>query len=209
MEYIRLMVIGKTEVEAEADAKLLKGFGHLIGSALARASSRIPDSEKRYAGFKILGKASPGRFRELIDRAAAAPAEARDGGARATDWLYTIGKSRQVLAYRSEHFNALAAFIAAMGLSERDVVLVHAKAAHRDHFIFAERASLKAYLVPVDQVPIGKDKVAKSFQLDVAELDSLGTVSTQRMAMVPRFGGAISSTHELATLWVMWNLSAP
>jgi integrase len=207
MEYIRLMVIGKAEAEAEADAKLPKGFGHLIGAALARASSRIPDSEKRYAGFKILGKASPGRFRELIDRSAAVPGEARDHGARVTDWLYTIGKSRQVLAYRSEHFNALAAFIAATGLSERDVIFVHSKAAHRDHLIFAERASLNAYLVPVDQVPIGKDKVAKAFQLDVAALDEVGTEATQRMAMIPRVGGAVGSTHELATLWVMWNLS--
>ena len=209
MEYIRLMVVGKSEDEAEAGARLPKGFGRLIGAALARASARIPKSETRYAGFKILGKASPARFRELIDIATAAPAEARDHGTRITDWLYTIGKSRQVLAYRAEHFNALAAFIAAMGLSKKDVMLVHAKAAHRDQLIFAERASLNAYLVRVDQVPIGKEKVAKAFQLDVATLDDVGTEATQRMAMIPRVGGAVGSTHELATLWVMWNLSIP
>lgn len=208
LEYLRFIAVGQTEHEAEVNARLPEGRGRVIGAALARVGERLSGSEKRYSGFKLLGNIGPQRIRALIDRVASTPVDARDEGHRVDDWLYTIGASRHVLGYQEEHFKAITSFLSAMDLSAQDVVLVHAKGVHPDLLAFASRAGLASFLVSTDQVPIGEKRKARAFQLDVARVGPRGTIEKERMVMVPRRGGVISDTHELATLWLMWNLSA-
>jgi hypothetical protein len=133
-----------------------------------------------------------------------------EAGRRVDDWFYTIGASRHVLLYEQDHFHAAADFLGALGLDAGSATIAHAVNAHDDLLAFVERAGLGKFLVDVKHVPLVADgkRTAKGFQIDVARVGPRELIQSHRMALIPRPGGKLRDTYELASLWLLWNLSA-
>lgn len=210
LQLIRLILIGHDETESAGRVGLDAADAKTLAAAFARVGARIGGPDSRYAGFRLLGSITPERMSQLLSHASAQGMSKLGGGRRVDDWLYTVGASRHVLLYEQEHFHAAADFLGALGLGADSAIVVRAVKQHCDLIAFAHRAGLDSLLADVKSVPIDADakRFAKGFQLDAVRVGPRNLVVPDRMALIPRPGGIIRDTHELASLWLAWNLSA-
>jgi integrase len=115
-----------------------------------------------------------------------------------SDWLPTIGSSRQIVLFHPVHFDWMARFLAALGLQANDCSLVHRNNAGPETLHLASDPILCSLLSP-------STTRGEKFQLDVAvERLPRKCVYPDRMVMIPKPGGKVDTTYELLLLWVAW-----
>ncbi|MDO8776006.1 MAG: site-specific integrase [Burkholderiaceae bacterium] len=196
LRFLRLLVIGQTEIKAAENAKLSNREAQTLGAAMAKTSARLAMEEKRYGAYKLLGGLSTTRMSHLVELAGTASLPAHV--AELSNWDDTIGSSRQILLFDQTQLNHLADFLLALDLTKNDVWLVMGSRAHAGLEKLIESAGLRDYLH-------AKNEVAQTFQLDVVRFDRPPWGAAQRVAVIAREKGKLRSSFELLLLWTLWN----
>lgn len=200
LRYLRLLVIGQTELKAAENANLSRQEAQALGAQLAKASARLKTDEKRFSGYKLLSGVSITRMDKLVEIAqAAAPTPIPLG--ELTDWVHTIGPSRQILLFEQTQLEFFKAFLTALNFSKTDLWLVKGTKLHAGLAYLIEAAGLQEHLH--DRL-----EVSQRFQLDVARFDKAPWGAADRVAAVVREDGKLRNSFELLILWTIWNTVA-
>ena len=160
--------------------------------ALTKALTRRPGTEDTVL---LLSRVPETRWRALASLASTA----RGPSPEVPDscWLPTIGASRQIVLFHPEHFDLMAKFVAALTLDARDCALVHRNNADAETLDLARTPVLHALLS-------SSRSHGETFQLDRGVELAPKRVYPDRMVMLPRAIGRITTTYELVLLWVAW-----
>lgn len=153
--------------------------GKRAADPFAQLASRVP--EKRWRALAVLaGRAS------LPSPEIAVAA-----------WLPTVGASRQVVLFQSDHFDWMSCFVSALGLTQEDCCLVHRSNADPALLQLASAPGINMFLSP-------SHMHGRTFQLDRAVELAPKRVYPNRMVLMVRPGGRLATSFELLLLWAAW-----
>ena len=200
MRFLRFMGIGQTELSASANAKLTVGEAQALGSALNKATTPLAPDAKRYAGFKLLDAITTTRMNALLVIAEGAR-EFSSHPRELSDWISTVGSSRQILLFDSIQFECFSAFVKTLDLNMDDVWLVSRPRLHPSLVADVQVSGLGNYVH-------NRSEMGASFQLDVARFGIRPRVAPERVAAIVRESGKLRSGFELLLLWTVWNCTA-
>lgn len=200
LRYLRLLVIGQTELKAADNAKLSQQEAQALGAQLAKAAARLAADEYRFAGYKLLGGVSTTRMDKLVELARASTPTPSPLG-ELHDWVHTVGPSRQILLFDQPQLEFFRAFLTSLNFTETDLWLVKGTKLHGGLANLIQTTSLQSYLH--DRL-----EVSRRFQLDVARFDKAPWGAADRVAAVVREDGKLRNSFELLILWTVWNTVA-
>jgi hypothetical protein len=200
LRYLRLLVIGQTELKAAENANLSMQEAQALGAQLAKASARLKADEKRFAGYKLLDGVSITRMDKLVEIAQAAAPTPKPLG-ELTDWVHTIGPSRQILLFEQTQLEFFKAFLTALNLTPTDLWLVKGTKLHAGLANLIQAAGLQEHLH-------GRLEVSRRFQLDVVHFDKAPWGAADRVAVIALEDGKLRDSFELLLLWTVWNTVA-
>lgn len=200
LRYLRLLIIGQTELKAADNAKLSQRETQTLGAHLAKAATRLNDDEKRFSGYKLLGGVSTTRMNKLVEIAQASTFAPKKLG-ELRDWVHTIGPSRQILLFDQTQLEFFKAFLTALKFTEKDLWLVKGTTLNAGLANLIQATGLQSHLH--DRL-----EVSRRFQLDVARFDKAPWGAADRVAAVVREDGKLRNSFELLMLWTVWNTVA-
>ncbi|HAL37215.1 MAG TPA: hypothetical protein DCP03_03500 [Polaromonas sp.] len=200
LRFLRLLVIGQTEMKAAEHAKVSAHEAQALGAQMAKAAARLAADEKRFGAYKLLGGVSTTRMSNLVQIAQAA-ASIPTNLAGLEDWVHTVGPSRQILLFDQAQLDFFKAFSLAMNFTGDDLWLVSGSTLHPGLSKMIQTAGLKDYLH-------AKQDVGRTFQLDVARFDRPPWGAPERVVAIVRESGELRGSFELLLLWAVWNTIA-
>lgn len=197
LRYLRLLVIGQTELKAAENANLSLQEAQALGAQLAKASVRLTADDKRFAGYKLLSGVSVTRMNKLVEMAQASTPNPKPL-CELMDWVHTIGPSRQILLFEQAQLEFFKAFLTALNLTPKDLWLVKGAKLQAWLANMIEAAGLQEHLH-------GRLEVSRRFQLDVARFDKAPWGPADRVAAIVLEEGKLRNSFELLLLWTVWH----
>lgn len=199
MRTVRLIGVGHEAIQAYRHSGITSEQGTRLIAELTRVSARLQKNESRFGIFNLLYGIPTPRLSALVTIVEEA-ISSKEAMAPLDEWDLTIGPSRQILLFKSEHFVYLAAFITVLKLASSDIWLISKSPASISYNDAIARAEL------TDLVRL-KSVVSKTFQLDVATGGNPPQTWPERLVAVPAKEGRLYSTYELLVLWLVWHVS--
>jgi integrase len=199
MRTVRLIGVGHDAIQAYRHSGITPEQGTRLISELTRVSARLQKNESRFGIFNLLYGIPTPRLNALV-RIAEEATPSEGAMSALEEWDLTIGPSRQILLFKSDHFVCLAAFRTLLKLASTDIWLI----SKSPRSISYSDAIAKAELTDFLRV---KSDVCNTFQLDVAAGGNPPQTWPERLVAVPAKKGRLDSTYELLVLWIVWHVS--
>jgi integrase len=193
VQYLRLRASGHHEPASVA--RLSAAECQRLDASIAAVVGRLAVGDRTDVVGHLASRVIEKRWRTLAALAERATLPSPEIATAA--WLPTVGGSRQIVLFLPSHFDWVARFVNAVGLTDIDCRLVYRRAADPALLDLASPQELSRLLVP-------SSAQGESFQLDRAVEHSPERVYPQRMVLVAAPRGRLASSYELLLLWTTW-----